>query len=371
MKKAIISLSFAAMTLFATDNMDIGIGLGRNALSNSPIENYNFFNIRIGKYLPKNHILRFELEKSEDILNNSEDITRFLLNIEHYFKINTTKLIPYVFIGGGYQKVSGNYNDNMVADLGVGGKYKVYNNLNAFAEFRFLRDFGNNDNHYGLLVGVLYKFGSENKKTIQKEHLDSDGDGVFDENDKCPNTIKGVKVDKNGCPLDSDGDGVYDNLDKCPNTPAGVSVDVNGCAVDNDKDGVPDYKDKCLHTEKGFKVNKFGCPVEYKLQVNFKYNSADLTQNSYNEIKKFAEFLKANPKYKVEIQGYTDNKGSEKYNENLSRKRAKTVYNALISLGISKDRLSYKGYGESNPIASNSTEEGRAKNRRVIAKLFY
>jgi OOP family OmpA-OmpF porin len=93
--------------------------------------------------------------------------------------------------------------------------------------------------------------------------LDSDGDGVPDYLDKCPNTPKGVQVDQNGCPLDSDGDGVPDYLDKCPNTPKGMQVDQNGCPPqDSDGDGVPDYMDKCPNTPKGVKVDANGCPLD-------------------------------------------------------------------------------------------------------------
>jgi len=92
--------------------------------------------------------------------------------------------------------------------------------------------------------------------------LDSDGDGVPDYLDKCPNTPPGVKVDVFGCPLDSDGDGVPDYLDKCPNTPKGVKVDATGCPLDSDGDGVPDYLDKCPNTPKGVKVDSFGCPLD-------------------------------------------------------------------------------------------------------------
>ncbi len=92
--------------------------------------------------------------------------------------------------------------------------------------------------------------------------VDSDGDGVPDYLDKCPNTPKGVKVDKKGCPIDSDGDGVPDYLDKCPDTPAKVKVDKNGCPIDSDGDGVPDYKDKCPNTPTGMKVDSVGCPLD-------------------------------------------------------------------------------------------------------------
>jgi len=92
--------------------------------------------------------------------------------------------------------------------------------------------------------------------------LDSDGDGVPDYLDQCPNTPAGVTVDAKGCPLDSDGDGVPDYLDKCPNTPAGVQVDATGCPLDSDGDGVPDYLDKCPNTPTGVKVDATGCPLD-------------------------------------------------------------------------------------------------------------
>lgn len=131
-------------------------------------------------------------------------------------------------------------------------------------------------------VGVNISLGKSKKK-------DSDGDGVPDKLDKCPDTPAGVPVDADGCPLDSDKDGVPDYLDKCPNTPPGVKVDADGCPLDTDKDGVPDYldecpdvpglvalngcpdsdgdgvpdkDDRCPNTPKGYKVDRFGCPLD-------------------------------------------------------------------------------------------------------------
>ena len=92
--------------------------------------------------------------------------------------------------------------------------------------------------------------------------IDSDGDGVYDGLDQCPNTPAGCKVDEKGCPIDSDGDGVCDGLDQCPNTPAGAKVDEKGCPIDSDGDGVPDNLDKCPNTPAGVRVDKDGCPIE-------------------------------------------------------------------------------------------------------------
>jgi outer membrane protein OmpA-like peptidoglycan-associated protein len=92
--------------------------------------------------------------------------------------------------------------------------------------------------------------------------IDSDKDGVADGIDKCPNTPAGIKVGKDGCPIDSDKDGVADGMDKCPNTPAGIEVDDKGCALDRDKDGVADYEDKCLNTPIGAQVDSNGCSLD-------------------------------------------------------------------------------------------------------------
>ena len=200
---------------------------------------------------------------------------------------------------------------------------------------------------------------------------DSDNDTIPDYRDKCPNTPEGVIVDDNGCPLDADNDGVPNDIDKCPNTPAGMEVDENGCPKDSDRDGVPDYMDKCPNTPEGYTVNKEGCFVAATLKIYFDFNSAKIKPQYYPEIEKFAKFLKKNPKIKVEIQGHTDSIGSDKYNLELSQRRAEAVRELLIrKYGINPNRITAKGYGETKPIAPNNTPEGRAKNRRVEAVLI-
>jgi OOP family OmpA-OmpF porin len=200
--------------------------------------------------------------------------------------------------------------------------------------------------------------------------LDTDGDGVPDYLDKCPNTPKGVQVDAKGCPLDSDGDGVIDSKDKCPDTPKGVKVDKNGCPLDSDGDGVPDYMDKCPQTPKGSKVDAKGCPiVGEKLLIlrgiNFAFDSAAISQDSKGVLAVAVTTLKDNPKVKVRIEGHTDSTGPEEYNLGLSQRRSQGVKDYLIAQGVAAERLSVEGKGESVPVATNGTKEGRAKNRRV------
>jgi outer membrane protein OmpA-like peptidoglycan-associated protein len=199
--------------------------------------------------------------------------------------------------------------------------------------------------------------------------LDSDADGVPDYLDKCPDTPKGVRVDKVGCPLDSDKDSIPDFQDKCPETPSGVAVDLTGCPLDSDGDNVSDYRDKCPGTPKGVAVDENGCWTLHG--VLFEYKEWKLKKAIYPSLKDVVKVLKANPELKIEVQGHTDNIGNDKYNQDLSNKRAKAVADFIISQGIAADRISYKGYGFSKPIASNDTEKGRAMNRRVEFQPIY
>jgi len=138
---------------------------------------------------------------------------------------------------------------------------------------------------------------------------------------------------------------------------------------DSDGDGVIDSQDRCPNTPKGAKVNKVGCWIVKGLLFDF--NKADIKPKYYKNLDEVVKVLKANPRLKVEIQGHTDNIGSAAYNMKLSLKRAQAVANYLIKHGISPSRLKVKGYGFTRPIASNDTPEGRALNRRVQIKPLY
>ena len=171
-----------------------------------------------------------------------------------------------------------------------------------------------------------------------------------------------------GCERDSDNDGVGDSRDRCPGTPAGAKVDQYGCELDDDKDGVPNSKDRCPNTPAGTPVDANGCALaeEYRLEgVNFEFDSAKLTTDSIARLNEAVEIMKRNADDKIEIAGHTDSMGSEEYNEGLSQRRAQAVADYLIANGANAANLSVKGYGESQPVADNSTEAGRAMNRRV------
>lgn len=105
--------------------------------------------------------------------------------------------------------------------------------------------------------------------------------------------------------------------------------------------------------------------VTFESGILFATNSSTLTSSAQNSLNQFAKSLLANPDTDIQIQGYTDSTGNDNINVPLSENRAKSVYNYLVTDGVSPTRMTYYGLGASNPIASNSTVEGRAQNRRV------
>ncbi len=206
---------------------------------------------------------------------------------------------------------------------------------------------------------------------------DTDGDGINDELDKCP-TVKGLaKYD--GCPIpDTDGDGINDELDKCP-TVAGPA-DRNGCPIpDTDADGINDDNDKCPDIA-GTAANQ-GCPdvpanLTKSLQsaagkISFGSNNATLTTSGKTSLNQVVILMNENPAMKLMIEAHTDNVGDDDRNEELSENRADAVKAYLVSKGIAEDRIETEGYGESMPIADNNTAAGRAKNRRIELKMMY
>jgi outer membrane protein OmpA-like peptidoglycan-associated protein len=192
---------------------------------------------------------------------------------------------------------------------------------------------------------------------------DADADGVADPTDACPDTPKGTKVDPKGCPPDSDGDGVSDDLDACADTPQGTKVDAKGCPLDSDSDRVSDTADKCPNTAAGLEVDADGCQV--LIGVNFETGKAVLTPESAAILDRVAQSLVARDTVRVEVVGHTDSTGSISVNRRLSTARAEAVRKYLVSQGVSEDRLTARGAGPDEPLASNDTAEGRAQNRRV------
>ena len=206
---------------------------------------------------------------------------------------------------------------------------------------------------------------------------DSDGDGINDELDKCPNQAGLAKYD--GCPIpDSDGDGINDESDKCPNQ-AGVAK-YDGCPVpDKDGDGINDDDDKCPDIA-GTSANN-GCPdvpanVSKSLgvsaqNISFGASNAKLTTKSNASLDQVVNIMNENPGLHIRVEGHTDNAGDDDANMRLSQDRANAVKDYLVSKGINADRIAAEGFGETQPIADNNTSSGRMKNRRIELRVAY
>lgn len=212
---------------------------------------------------------------------------------------------------------------------------------------------------------------------------DTDGDGLLDSLDACPLLPEDGDqyLDEDGCPdLDNDLDGVPDIEDDCPLEPEDPDgyEDSDGCPdPDNDGDGVMDLEDQCPNTPGQEAEEPIGCPLQPALvvvtncevkitqQVHFATGKAVITRDSYPVLEAVVDVLKKNDAIKLEVQGHTDDVGSDAANLDLSERRAQAVRKFLVSRGIPPERLDATGYGEERPLVPNDSKDNRALNRRV------
>jgi len=201
---------------------------------------------------------------------------------------------------------------------------------------------------------------------------DTDGDGINDFYDSCPEEA-GLKVN-NGCP-DKDGDGLSDRIDMCPEI-AGPKIN-RGCPIiDTDGDGIVDKADKC--PEVPGPASNYGCPEEvelekdineeldqYKNKILFEEGKAEIKGNTEEILIQVLNIMNQFPNSSFRIDGHTDSIDTDEYNQKLSESRANKVMQFLINQGVSEERLSFKGFGETTPIGDNKTIDGRSLNRRV------
>lgn len=284
----------------------------------------------------------------------------------------------------------------MGKDIMLGARYMYgFNKVNSLPPDILMSNRG-----FQITLGLRFRKAKPLPQTVVTPppvDKDSDGDGVFDSRDKCPTVAGTIKYE--GCPIpDTDKDGILDDKDKCPDMPG--YPELNGCPYpDRDKDGVTDDKDRCpdqpgstrndgcpVTDRDGDSVpdaidrcpdtpgpaSNYGCPEDVKTKLTyiakniyFHTNSANLQEISYEPLNQLADILKRYPAAKLTIEGHTDNTGSDAHNLTLSNNRAKSVVDYLVNKGIDAKRLNAVGYGETKPVTTNNTSEGRTLNRRV------
>jgi len=434
LKIAVIAL----FTLVAVSNVNAQdennpwvVGFGANVVDfseNPPgTESWNFLpsisRFSAEKYLEKGFSLQFAGSLNNiTTVEDKEDFLYYSIGANVKYDLNnligdTSWFNPYVYIGGDY--VSADSNAEGMLNAGVG--FNTWFSDNLGLNFQIGKKEGFTDNiasHYQSSLGLVVKFGG----------TDTDGDGVYDKKDACPE-VAGL-VEFNGCP-DADGDGVKDSDDACPNV-AGL-VAMNGCpdadgdeiadkddmcpnskgtkankgCPDTDGDGVVDKDDKCASLagpaanagcpwpdtdgdsilDKDDKcpsvagvASEGGCPEvisnEAQMGMNsfakailFKTGRASFKSGTTKELDGMLAIMNQFPAAEFAIKGFTDSIGSASNNLKLSDKRANAVRDYLVKNGIAASRLTAKGFGEDSPVDTNMYRAGRANNRRVEVKV--
>ncbi len=294
------------------DYVNAGLSLGFN------IDNSIFDQIELG------FLRSVEDVEFADVANRDTGVTRTFANVIKDYPL-TSNLSAYALLGAGVEFFDDEYlnnKDGIFANYGAGLKYKLAEQLSLKFDVRHAVSFEGSDNNLLYNLGFAIPFGEVAKPA------------------PAPVVVKPAPVVQPTpvvAPIDSDADGVADVKDKCPNTIKGAEVDMNGCMT---------------------LVN---------LNINFDTDSSVIKPSYDSKLEAFAKMMKTNTKLKATIEAHTDSVGSKAYNQKLSEKRAASTIEALKALDVDTSRLNSVGYGETKPVASNMTKEGRAQNRRVHA----
>jgi OOP family OmpA-OmpF porin len=342
----------------------------------------------------------------DNLLLEADASVNFKMTNEKYW------VQPFISAGIGAHKYKVYY--GAFIPLGIGFKINFFDEASLIfnSQYRIPITTETANYHFYNSIGVAGIIGKKREEPVkvieipQEAPKDSDGDGITDDKDKCPQVPGVAKYE--GCPVpDTDKDGVNDDNDKCPTVPGLARYE--GCPVpDTDKDGINDEEDKCKDTPGVARyqgcpvpdkdadgvndeedkcpdvpgpVSNQGCP-EIKEEITKKVNYAaqnilfitgsfKLAAKSNKGLDEVVKILKNAPDLKISIEGHTDDVGDAAKNQTLSQNRANAVKQYFVKKGIDESRISVTGFGEDQPIADNKTAAGRTKNRRVEMKLGY
>ena len=337
MKKILLS-SLACASLVLAANSDykyeitplIGGGLGEG--NHSLERNYANAGLALGFNQSEDSLIdQFELgflrtvqdvDGKNSVRNQDTSITRVFGNLVKDYGL-TTDLSLYALAGLGVEffdnELTKHQKDGLFGNYGVGLKYQLTDAMALKFDLRHLISAQNGDSTLLYNFGLAIPFGEKAAKVAP--------------------VAVAAPVAAKAAPKDSDADGVIDELDKCPDT------------------------------MRGSKVDTVGCMTLVNLNINFDTAKADIKDSYNSRIAEFAKVMNTDKNLKANIEAHTDSVGSVPYNQKLSERRAASAVKALTDLGVEKSRLKAVGYGKTRPIASNETAEGRAENRRVQAVI--
>jgi len=330
MKKQGILYSLLTLTLLNAGSVKSGIGINIGMTSTKNETKSKFENPTIGiTYQDNSYVVmpRVDVEYVKLKNEQADSLLKGSFNGIYEFE-NRTNTTPYAIAGIGYESVSGATKDvfesHPFVHGGAGINIDIQQDYKIKLEGKYLQIMGgdNEENELILTAGIVIPLGVKKvvKRAIEPRIL-------------LPILIPG--------PSDMDKDGVEDNIDQCPSTPS------------------------------SFIVDKYGCSIKATLQIHFETNSAKIRNYSLPRVDKFAQFLLKSKGSTVKIIGHTDNKGTNSTNFSLSKRRADSVAKVLVMRGVSSFRIDTMGKGETLPVASNNTIEGRAENRRIEVELSY
>jgi OOP family OmpA-OmpF porin len=311
---------------FADDGVYYGLGLGYQISKNFAIElNY----ARLGSEIINSQNLNGLTDVDGVARAVGQDLDLDMFRVDGIFNLDMNGPVsPYLAVG--YTRFEQdpqfvNEDDDMM-DLGLGMRYAITPAVSLRADARAFYNFDNEEIDYAANVGLFYALGAKASAPMPEPEPE-------------PDPI-------NPCSLDDDGDGVNNCEDKCADTPAGSNVETTGCRI-------------------------LEVPKEIELKVLFDYDEAVVKPEYYDEIKRVADFMAKYPSTSTEIQGHTDSRGSDSYNQGLSQRRAEAVHDVLIQeYNIDPSRLRAVGYGESQLLVDPEvSEEDYQMNRRVIARI--
>lgn len=307
---------------------EVQVGVGRDFFSEAR-DDATVGSLGFGYVVNKNWTLEAVASGfNTEISNSNVDVDGRQYRLDALYNIDTTSLWrPFVAFGVGDQslKVKGMKNDrDTLVNVAGGLKRSLGGNWEFRSDLRFFNSLDREYTDVAVNAGVSYLFGAEPVRAAApvvaapapKPEVDTDGDGVFDSKDQCPDTPKQYKVDAVGCPMEL--------------------------------------------TE----------TVAVKLAVKFDTAKSIVKDEYVDDIGNLAKFMNQYANTVVTVEGHTDSQGADAYNEKLSQQRAEAVKQVLISkFGIAADRVTAKGFGEAKPVADNATAAGREENRRVVGSV--
>ncbi|MFT4860866.1 MAG: OOP family OmpA-OmpF porin [Pseudohongiellaceae bacterium] len=272
-----------------------------------------------------------------ELPNNTQvEIDHWKVNAFYSFDTKIAGFTP--FIVGGVGNTRFEADNEMTFDYGAGLKIEITKNLEwrtAVRNYNYLdRDFEDSD--FGIDSALVFRFGGKAGPSTASRPSAPSAPAAPAREEAPAVTI-----------ADADQDGVADSADRCPETPRNYAVDSSGCPI----------------------------PVEevarVELEVYFDFDQSEVKAEYFDEIKEVTDFMAQYPDVIIELEGHTDSRGAEAYNLALSDRRAAAVRQVMISrFGMVGSRISSNGFGETQPIASNDTDAGRADNRRVMTVII-